>query len=421
MTAAPAAATAAPRGQLLGVLRHRDFALFIAAASISNGGSWLQNVAVPALLFDLTGKATWLGISSMATLLPAMLLTPYAGVLADRVSRRLILLITQSVMMISSTALWLMYRADRLTPWWIVGLGLLTGIASGFQVSTWQSFVPLLVPQRDMLEAVRLNSLQFTLARALGPGIAGVVLATWGTGAAILINVVTYPLVLAVLVFTNPRPSMAVSRAGSVLGSLRDGGRYVWRTPATRLAVIFAFVTAMLGQPPHHIGAAVAAQVFGRPSKDSALFLAALGIGALSASGLISRLIARWRRATLVRTACLLYAVGLVMMAATRDFRVGLAAYFVGGIGHLTCAMSLNTIVQSSVPDELRGRVMSFYVLGILGGIPIGSFVVARLADTIGMRPALLLAAGLLTTITLVATATGSLRQLDPPSGAVPA
>jgi len=225
----------------LPVLRHRGFAAFFIAASISNAAVWMQTIAVPALLFDLTGKATWLGIAAMATLLPQVIISPYAGVLADRVSRRLILIVTQSVAMAVTFTLWGMYLAGALTPYRIVFLGFLNGVCGGFQNSTWQAFIPLLVPKEDMLDAVKLNSVQFTLARSIGPAVAGLVLARWGSGVAILVNALTFLLVIGVLVTVTPRETAMLPPDTRVFEALRDGARFVWRNLPFRTAVTVAF------------------------------------------------------------------------------------------------------------------------------------------------------------------------------------
>src|SRR4051812_41869649 len=175
-------------GGSLEIFRHRDFALFFTTAAISNGGTWMQLVAVQALLYDLTSSGTWLGLSTVVSLVPALLLTPYAGVLADRVSRQTILQITQTVQMLTAFALWGLYVGHVVTPGWIVVMGFLNGVSTGFQTAAWQSFVPLLAPPEDMLQAVRLNSAQFTMARAIGPAFGGLIVKFGGVGAAILGN-----------------------------------------------------------------------------------------------------------------------------------------------------------------------------------------------------------------------------------------
>ncbi|MFM8564386.1 MAG: MFS transporter [Acidimicrobiia bacterium] len=405
--------SASRRHSSLGALRHRDFALFWTAAAISNGGGWMQLVAVPALLYDMTGSSTWLGVSSMAGLLPAVFLTPHAGVLADRMSRRSILMVTQTVQMLCAFGLWSFYLADSIRPGLIVAIGFIGGIATGFQTAAWQSFVPLLVPPEELLDAVKLNSVQFTLARAIGPGLAGLVVSTLGTGAAIFINAVTYLLVIGALFVSNPRQSIVASNDNKVSDVLRDGGRFVWRSRPLRLAVMLAFLTSLCGQALQHVAPAIADRIFDRPSTDNAGLLVALGLGALVSSVLSVAIGDKLRRSTRVMVALVLFAGSTVLIALTSDYRVGLVAYFIGGLAHLQSAVALNTLIQGTVPDHLRGRTMSFYVLGILAGIPLGAFVLGRLGDIFTMRAAVY-ADGVVFVILIVLLVTrGWLKELD--------
>lgn len=411
----PAATESVPleRRSSLRALRHRDFALFWTAAAISNGGGWMQLVAVPALLYDLTGSSTWLGLASMAGLLPAVFLTPHAGVLADRISRRRILITTQTVQMICAVSLWLLYMSDHISPASILIIGLIGGVATGFQTSAWQSFVPLLVPPEELLDAVKLNSVQFTLARALGPALAGAVVSTLGTGAAILINALTYTLVIAALLISRPRQMFATSSRGRVGEVLREGGRFVWRNRPLRLAVFLAFATSLCGQSLQHVAPAVANQIFLRPSTDNAGLLVALGLGALVSSVMSVAVGDRLERSQRVLIALILFAVSTAMIPLTSNYTVGLIAYFIGGLAHLQSAVALNTLIQGAVPDHLRGRTMSFYVLGILAGIPLGAFFLGRLGDVLSMRTAVTVDAAFFVLLVVLLISRGWLHDLD--------
>jgi predicted MFS family arabinose efflux permease len=397
----------------LGALRHRDFAIFWTAAAISNAGGWMQVVAIPAFLYDLTGKASWLGYASLASLMPAVFLTPYAGVLADRIPRRTILLVTQTMQMTVAALMWYLFASDQLTPGLIIGLGFVTGVATGFQTAAWQSFVPLLVPPDEMLDAVKLNSVQFTLARALGPAFAGVTVAAWGTGAAIGINTVTYALVILALVFAHPRATPLASRTESVMLQMRGGARYVWRNRPLRLAVSIAFITALSGQSLQHVAPAIAEDVLGRDSTDNAGLLVALGLGALASSGFSVIAGDRLPRSTRVLVALGGFLLSCVMIAATSNYVVGLAGYFIGGMAHLQSAVALNTMIQGCVPEHVRGRTMSFYVLGILLGIPVGSYMLGGLGDLLGMRTALIVNAAIFGVVIVVLMVARLLPDLD--------
>jgi MFS family permease len=400
-------------GRARQALRHRDFARFFWAASISNAGAWMQIVALPAILFDLTDSATWLGVSSVASMLPAVILTPYAGVLADRVSRRKILIVTQSVQMVVAFGLFGWYSSGTLNPWGIVGCGFVGGCATGIQTAAWQSFVPLLVPPHLLLEAVKLNSAQYTLARALGPAVAGALVKLSGPGLALFVDAISFVLVIAALVLSRPRVGHGLRPEGSVWAVMRTGASFVWTHRPLRLAMLIAFVGAICGQAMQFMAPAVADRVFGHPSTDNAGLLVALGCGAV-----VSWIFFQWsadriRRSTRLMGTLALYAASIAVIASTRHYAIGVVGYTLNGLAHVQLAMSLNTLIQGSVPDQVRGRTTSFYVLGLLAGIPIGSFVIGRLADVIGMRPALLLDAGVFAAFGVFLAVTGRLGLMD--------
>jgi MFS family permease len=294
-----------------------------------------------------------------------------------------------------------------------VTIGLIGGVATGFQTSAWQSFVPLLVPADELLDAVKLNSVQFTLARALGPALAGAVVGTLGTGAAILINALTYTLVIGALLISRPRQMMSPSSHGRVSAVLREGGRFVWRNRPLRLAVFLAFITSMCGQSLQHIAPAIANQIFDRPSTDNAGLLVALGIGALVSSVMSVAIGDRLERSQRVLIALILFAASTALIPLSSSYTVGLIAYFIGGLAHLQSAVALNTLIQGAVPDHLRGRTMSFYVLGILAGIPIGAFVLGRLGDVFSMRTAVTIDAAVFVILVVLLITRGWLQDLN--------
>lgn len=403
----------------LTILRHPPFAAFFVAASISNAAGWMQLVAVPALLFDLTHKASWLGIATLTGMVPAVVLTPWAGVLSDRLNRRQILIATQSVAMVATFVLWGLFSSDRISPLAIVLVGFVVGIATGFQTPTWQAFVPSLVPEDDMLEAIRLNSTQFTVARAIGPAAAGAVVATFGIGAAILVNASTYLLVIGVLVVVRPNQQVLAARHSS-LRAFAEGARHVWHHPGVRLAVMLALFTALTGQPLQYVAAAIASDGFGRDSTDSAVLLTSLGLGALLASLFAGRLARRRSRYWMVVCALAMYVAAPLIVASGRAFAVAVIGYFVGGLAHFTFAVQANSLIQLETPDHLRGRAISFYLLAILTGIAVGPLVMGALIDAVGVRATLSADAVLVAIVSGWVIVSGRLRVFDPEHAARP-
>jgi MFS family permease len=370
-------------------LRHRRFAIFWVAACVSNGASWMQTIAVPAVIFKITHSATWVGAITAATLVPAVFLTPFAGVLADRRSRRAILMVTQSSQMLIAFAMWGLWLIGHLEPWPVLVLSLINGLGTGVQTAVWQSFVPLLVPRDEMLHAVRLNSMQFTMARAIGPAMAGLVLKRWGVGMAIFLNAATYLFVVSALVFVRVRPLDSKPVGGGVLRQIADGFSLVRRTRVYTMAILLAFLTSIVGQSIQQQGAAIASGVFRRDPTDSGTLLASLGVGAIVASIVVAFVGSRMPRRTQAIAALTGYVVSIAVLVATRSFQVGMLAFAICGMAHITMATVLNATIQERVADDMRGRVISVYVLGVLAGIPLGSLVLGLGSDRFGMRSAL--------------------------------
>ncbi|MGI9602817.1 MAG: MFS transporter [Acidimicrobiales bacterium] len=376
---------------LRGVFQYRDFAWFWTAALISNSANWLQNVVVPFLMLELTDSNGWVGLASFASLFPAFLLTPIAGVLSDRLPRRLILLTTQSVQGLVAVAYLVLFQTGELDRGWIILLQFVSGISAGFQVSTWQAFVPLLVPRQYLLTAVRLNSIQFTLARALGPLAAILLLGVFGTGFAFAANAVTFALVAAAVAVARPRQVPGVAASDPIREVFREGVRYVRGHASLRQAALTGFVISFLGQPlAFALAPGLSDQIYDRGDTGQRLLLLALGAGALLISVWILRRGDRILRSRQAVVGLAVYATGVFVVGLTPWFAVGMVGFFLNGMAHLSVAVATNTSLQLQVDDSIRGRVVSIYVLGVLGGLPMGALVGGLLADAVGLRPVIM-------------------------------
>ncbi len=397
--AAGVTVASAPRssGGAREVLRHRDFALFWGAAIVSNSASWMQTVAIAAHVWDETESAAWLGAVGLASLIPATLLTPYAGVLADRLPRRLILGVTQTLQMLFAFLFFAVYRAGLLTPGRLLVLLALNGIVSGLQLASWQSFVPTLVPREHLITAVRLNSVQFQASRAIGPLFGAVALQFAGIGASFLVNAVTFvPVVFAVL---TARPTQHIApRAADhrVLAAMVDGFRFTWQRAPLRRVVLATFALSVFGQSIVQLTAAMSTEMYGHGSKDNAALVAAFGIGSVLSGISMITLGNVVPRSTTLRAGLALYVLGVALLPATTSYAMGIVGMFVCGLAHIPVATTLNTFVQGTVPDEYRGRVVSCYLTGVMLGMPLGSMLLGRLGDAIGMRETILLDAGVM-------------------------
>jgi MFS family permease len=378
------------QGTSLDAFSHRDFALFWWAALVSNSASWMQIIAVPAVLWNMTHSATLLGLASFAGMGPSLVLTPFAGVLADRVPRRTILIVTQAVALVAALGLWILYHLDELTPGRILLLLLVNGMASAFQISAWQAFIPTLVPRPLLLDAVRMNSVQFTASRAIGPGLGALLLSRLGIGLAFLSNAGTFLLVIAALLIVRPSQVITVRKGDPMLPSLFEGFRYVMQRQPLRHIVILTFWVAACGQSLMGLAPGIADEIYGRGTQGQATLITALGVGAIISSIYVIGRGNRARRSQTLRLAFVSYIIGVALVGATHSFYVGLVAFFLGGGSHIATAVSMNTYLQAYVDDERRGRVISVYLLSVTSGLPFGALVLGKLGDLFSLRTAFL-------------------------------
>jgi MFS family permease len=390
------ATAAAPGGirYAFAPLRHRDFALFWWAGLVSNTGSWMQSITVPFVLYGLTKSNTWLGISAFASFFPALVMGPIAGTLADRFERRRILLATQTAQMGAASLLWALWVSGHATKWNILGCLLVSGIASGLNIASWQSFVPLLVPAEDMVGAVRLNSLQFTGARAFGPALAGLVLSRFGPGVAFFVNAVTFLLVLAALAAVSPRAAVPAPDDEHWLRQFAEGWRYTRARDALFLPVLTTTLISLFGTSLLQLAAAFADEDFDVGKGAYGLLVAAYGAGAIVGAVLMSAYGDHVRRSRTATIGLSVFCIGILLLAAAPAYVYGLSALFVMGVSYLMVSVSMNTSIQVRVEEHYRGRVLSIYLMGLLAGVPLGALAEGRLADVIGLRPTTAIAGG---------------------------
>jgi MFS family permease len=395
--------------------RHRDFTVFWIGALASNTGSWVQNLAVPFVLYQVTKSAFWVGLATFTQFLPVMLLGPLAGSIADRFERRKVLLVTQSLMALSALSLWLAWASDAHQPWLILLLVAISGVFAGINIPSWQSFVNDLVPREDLLSAVALNSLQFNAARALGPGIAGVLLASFGPSWAFFLNGVSFLFVLLALALVRVRPApRAVNPTGGFLRQFTRALAYSRRQPGILIGIVVAILVGGLGNPVFQFTVVFAGEVYDVGPIGLSLLNVSLGLGAVMAAPLVSGWDALLSRATLVRWGLLVYGGAIIAFGAASQYVVGLLALTIIGGAFLVVISATNTSVQLIVADHMRGRVMAVRIMAFTGAYPLGALVQGWVSDAIGPR---LTVAGAGTILLLAGLWLGSkpalLRRLD--------
>mgnify|MGYP003343219646 CR=1 FL=1 len=368
-----------------GPFRHRNYRLFFGGQLISLVGTWMQSVAVTWLVYRTTGSALLLGVLGFASQMPTFLISPFAGVLADRLNRHRILVATQAVAMVQALVLAVLTLTGTIEAWSIVALSILLGVINGFDIPVRQSFVHEMIENReDLPNAIALNSSMFNAARLVGPSIAGIVLAAIGEGMCFLVNAVSFVAVIAALLAMRLPPPRTAPATGSVIQGLRDGLRYaVEFAPIKNLLLLVAIVSG-LGLPVFVLMPVYAKDVLGGGPGTLGLLMSAIGLGAMS--GAIT-LASRTSIVGLVRWATIataVFASSIIAFAYSTIIWVSLPLLFLVGYGMMVQMASCNTILQTITDDDKRGRVMSFYTMAFMGMMPLGSLLAGAAASRIG-------------------------------------
>lgn len=402
------------RVPLTAAYRSRDFTIFWLGALVSNAGTWLQNITIPFVLFEITDSETWVGLSTFSLFLPIMIMGPAGGALADRRDRRKVLLVTQSVLAVVGLTMWAVWASGSRSPVLILALTAATGFVNGLNIPSWQAFVPGLVPKEHLTSAITLNSLQFNAARAIGPAIGGVILATLGPSWAFLLNGISFTAVLAALAvvrarYERPRRSRTGER---VLREFRTALGYVRQKRGIIVGISVAIVVGFFGNPIIQFTVVFAEDVFDRGPAGVGLLSASLGIGSVVAAVLVGG--GRWLRSTLTRVALVCYGCAVVAFGLSPSIATAAIALVVAGGGFLTAITVSNTAVQMIVSEDMRGRVMAARVMSFTAAYPIGGLLQGFLAESIGPRT-VVTAAGcmLLVAAAILASRPGLLQSLD--------
>ncbi len=398
-------------------LRHRNYRLFFAGQGISLVGSWMTRVATSWLVYRLTGSALLLGLVAFAGQVPTFVLSPFAGVLIDRWNRHRIIVVTQIVAMVQSALLAAFALSGTITVAHVFALAILQGLVNAFDMPARQSFVVEMVESReDLPNAIALNSSLVNSARLIGPSLGGVLIAAFGEGWCFAIDAVSYIAVIASLLAMRvvPRPRQA-SRA-RVLAELRDGAAYAARFGPIRAILLLLALVSFTGVPYMVLTPIFAAEVLGGGPHTLGLLMATSGVGALcGALWLASRKTVLGLGRTLVITSSVL-GVGLIGYALSQWIWLSVGFLLAVGAGMVISMGASNTILQTVVDEDKRGRVMGFYAMAFFGMAPFGSLAAGALAERFG-APATVFGCGVATLIgtALFARKLPELRRLVRP------
>ena len=364
----------------------RNYRVYAAGAFISNIGTWMGRVAQDWLvLTELTNhSSTALGIVTGLQFLPFLLLAPWAGMIADRYPKRLILAITQTSLALSSLALGLLVVTGSAELWMVYAIALFTGIATAVDNPARQTFVSEMVPRDRLANAVSLNSASFNAGRLVGPGVAGLTIAAFGTGWTLLLNTLTFVAVLVALAAmrtTELRPAPALARGK---GAIREGVAYVRSRPDLQLVMALVFVLGTFGMNFQITTALMATKEFDKGPQEYGLLGSIMAIGSLTAALLSARRAQPRLRILLVALVGFTISSGLAAIAPTYPlFALSLIPV---GLTALTALTTANAMVQLSVDPAMRGRVMALYMAIFMGGTPLGAPLIGWIGDVAGAR-----------------------------------
>ena len=366
-------------------LKYRNYRLFFGGQSISLIGTWMQRIALPWLVYHMTGSAFLLGVVGFAGQIPTFLLAPVAGVITDRFSRYKVLLITQIVSLVQALILAVLALTGTIQMWQIVALSILLGCISAFDVPARHSFVIEMVEKKeDLGNAIALNSMMFNGARLIGPSIAGLMLATVGEGMCFLINAISFIFVIFSLLMMKVSPRNTKKKESHMFKDLKEGLDYTFGfAPIKHLLLLLALINLM-GASYQVLMPVFAKEILHGGSDTFGFLMGAAGLGALLGAGYLASRETVLRLGKIIPAASGLFGAGLIIMSFLKNIPLTLILMVFIGLGLMLHTASSNTILQTITEDDKRGRVMSFYTMAIMGTTPFGSLLSGFLAKTIG-------------------------------------
>jgi MFS family permease len=367
--------------------QHRNFRLFFTGQLISLVGTWMQNVAQSLLVYDLTHSAAWLGQVSAAGSVPVLLLGLYAGVVTDRRPKRSLLVLTATGSMLLAFALAALAYTGKVTVWQVMLLAFLLGTVNVFDMPARQSFVVEMVGRRDLMNAIALNSAMFNGARIVGPAIAGLVLGVAGVAGCFFINGVSYIAVIIGLLLMRLPAFVKPEQTRPALGQVREGLAYVRRQPVVLTLIALTVITGLFGWPYQVLMPIFAGNILRIGSRGYTELLSANGIGALLGAFTVSLLAHREDKERWFFVTVPVFTAAVLTLAWSRWLPLSLLMLVVAGWVLMMQFATANTLIQTSVPDALRGRVLSVYVLAFSGSMPFGSLQIGHMAQWLGARP----------------------------------
>jgi MFS family permease len=369
----------------LRALRHRNFRLFAFGQSVSLIGTWMQQVAIGWLVYRLTDSPLMLGVVGFVSQGPVFLLAPIAGEVADRLSRHRIVIATQALGMVQALVLGTLILTGLIEVWHLIVLSALLGAITGFDIPARQAFLLEMIGDRDDLpNAIALNSSIFNGARLVGPAIAGFAIAAVGEGVVVVLNGVSYIAVLISLFVMRIEYRVPTAARGAALRRMREGFRYAFGFPPIRGILGLVASVSLLAVPFTVLLPVVATESLGGGARTLGLLMSASGLGALAGALTLASRSTVLGLGRVIVTGAVLFGGSLMIFAFATRLLVALPMLALAGFGMMTQMAASNTVLQTIVDDDKRGRVMSIYSMAFIGVAPLGSVAAGWVAERIG-------------------------------------
>jgi MFS family permease len=372
--------------QTFRALRHRNFRLFITGQTVSLIGTWMQNVAQAWLVYRLTHSELLLGTAWFCTQIPVFALGPLGGLASDRYSRHKLVIVTQTLAMLQAAALAALTLTGSVAVWHILALSVVLGTVNAFDMPGRQSLIIQMTGKEDLLNAISLNSAIFNAARMIGPGIAGLLVALMGEGLCFLLNAVSFLAVIGCLC-TMRLPRFERRPADSPWSHLVDGFRYTARQRRVRVLLAMMAASTIAGMPAMVLMPVFAGDIFHQGSQGLGFLMGAMGIGAVTGTLVLAGRARMDGLSRVIFYSAATMGAAFILFAVSPWFYLSLAVMPVLGYSVVRQMASANTLIQTSIPDEYRGRIMAFYSMTVVGIGPFGSLAAGAMAHAVGARP----------------------------------
>ncbi|HEV8303811.1 MAG TPA: MFS transporter [Gemmatimonadales bacterium] len=396
--------TEAVRRYGLGALAHRNFRLFLFGQTVSLTGTWMQSIAQGWLVLQLTNSPFYVGLVSALSSLGVLLLTLYAGVVADRTDKRRMVVITQTLLMLQAFALAGLVWTRTVTVESVMALAAFLGIVNAFDIPTRQSFIVEMVGKDDLMNAIALNSSVFNATRVFGPAVAGVLIGSVGTAWCFALNGVSYLAVIGGLLAMRLPPRVPQPAAGSAWTGIRESVAFIRSDPRVFALVVLTALFSVFGFPFLVLMPVVARDVLHAGAAGYGALTAAVGVGALLGALSIAVWSGRIPKGRTLVAGGTSFGVALALFASSRSFPLSVALVALAGCAMILNNALTNTLLQTLVPDELRGRVMGFYSFVFVGLAPLGALQAGALAEHFG-APWAVAVGGVITALAMAAAA----------------